>query len=123
MKSKPKLLNPNTLNEYEIGCMMESKYVASYVSYESKTFSSTLLMHDIGGAELTTLIPVCGYSVNAFMPIAIKIVRGILAIHKAGIIHRDIGPHNIIYNPATTALNIIDFDVSSPFKYDVLSFY
>lgn len=57
-------------------------------------------------------------SLTAGMDIALKIARGVVAIHRAGVIHRDIKPDNIILCPAVprqpTAVKIIDFGVARP---------
>src|SRR5258708_20237185 len=55
-------------------------------------------------------------SLTAGLDIALKIARGLVAMHRAGVIHRDIKPDNIILCPPTpgqpTAVNIIDFGVA-----------
>lgn len=39
-------------------------------------------------------------------------------IHSKGIIHRDIKPHNILFNPATNALKIIDLGLAEFYHAD-----
>lgn len=40
-------------------------------------------------------------------------MHGLQDIHKVGVIHRDINPFNIVFNPFTRELNIIDFGIAS----------
>ncbi|CAN1211299.1 histidine kinase [Tumidithrix helvetica PCC 7403] len=48
-----------------------------------------------------------------FLRIAIAIAESIGQIHAAKIVHKDINPSNIVYNPDTGCLKIIDFGISS----------
>ncbi len=43
------------------------------------------------------------------------------AIHAAKIIHKDINPSNIVYNPATEQLKIIDFGLSTRLSREIQS--
>lgn len=41
-------------------------------------------------------------------------MQGLVAIHAAGVIHKDINPHNIVVYPSSPSnLNIIDFSIAS----------
>jgi len=55
-------------------------------------------------------------SLTAGLDIALKIARGLVAMHRAGVIHRDIKPDNVILCPPIpgqpTAIKIIDFGVA-----------
>lgn len=55
-------------------------------------------------------------SLTAGLDIALKVARGLVAMHRAGVIHRDIKPDNIILCPPIagqpTAVKIIDFGVA-----------
>jgi serine/threonine protein kinase/serine/threonine protein phosphatase PrpC len=55
-------------------------------------------------------------SLTAGLDIALKIARGLVAMHRAGVIHRDIKPDNVILCPPTpgqpTTIKIIDFGVA-----------
>jgi serine/threonine protein kinase len=55
-------------------------------------------------------------SLTAGLDIALKIARGLVATHRAGVIHRDIKPDNVILCPPIpgqpTTIKIIDFGVA-----------
>ncbi len=53
------------------------------------------------------------FTLQEFLSIAIKTTESLAAIHTANIIHKDINPSNIVYNPETKQLKIIDFGIST----------
>jgi serine/threonine protein phosphatase PrpC len=58
----------------------------------------------------------CGLSLSAGLDIAQKLARGIAALHRAGVIHRDIKPDNVIILPPVpgqgTGVKLVDFGVA-----------
>ena len=50
-----------------------------------------------------------GISLNDFFTIACKLAGALDKIHEAGIIHGGIKPHNILVNPVTLDIRLIDF--------------
>lgn len=55
-------------------------------------------------------------SLEDFLSIAIQITSILDSVHGQGIIHKDINPNNILFNPETREVTLIDFGLSS--KYD-----
>ncbi|WP_341530570.1 PAS domain S-box protein [Nostoc sp. UHCC 0302] len=53
------------------------------------------------------------FSLPEFLQLAIKIAEILAAIHTANVIHKDINPSNIVLNPVTGQLKIIDFGIST----------
>ena len=52
-------------------------------------------------------------TVKEFLPFAVQIANILGNIHAANIIHKDINPSNIVVNPETKFLKIIDFGIAS----------
>jgi serine/threonine protein kinase len=52
-------------------------------------------------------------SVNEFLPLAIQIADNLGQIHAANIIHKDINPSNLVWEPISKQLKIIDFGIAS----------
>ncbi len=52
-------------------------------------------------------------SLEEFLKIAIATTEALRQIHAANIIHKDINPLNIVFNPKTGQLKIIDFGIST----------
>ena len=46
------------------------------------------------------------------------IADALAEIHGAKVMHKDINPSNILYNPLTKQLKIIDFGISAPLSLE-----
>ncbi|MDB9511227.1 AAA family ATPase, partial [Kamptonema animale CS-326] len=75
----------------------------------------TMVVEDFGGESLDILTQSQTFSLSEFLSIAIQIVPALGEIHAANIIHKDINPSNIVYNPQTGQVKIIDFGISTKF--------
>jgi predicted ATPase/signal transduction histidine kinase/tRNA A-37 threonylcarbamoyl transferase component Bud32 len=91
--------------------------------YSQQDYQRSLLMtlEDFGGESLAKLRQqspesYCPMSLAEFLHLAIKIAEIIGSIHAAKIIHRDINPSNIVMNPATGTVKIIDFGIATRFS-------
>ncbi|MGK7923458.1 MAG: AAA family ATPase [Trichodesmium sp.] len=100
--------------EYEITRSLS--HVDSIVKvYDLQRYKNSLVMllEDFGGQSLKSLLSQRQLSLEEFLTIAIKITESLAIIHRNNIIHKDINSSNIIYNPETGQLKIIDFGISS----------
>src|SRR5262249_44751607 len=52
-------------------------------------------------------------SVDEVLDIALRIVRVLGEVHKRRVIHKDVNPSNIVLNPETHELKLIDFGLST----------
>jgi predicted ATPase/GAF domain-containing protein len=83
--------------------------------------SLVILLEDFGGQSLKLLLPQTQLTLEEFLTIAVKITKGLAVIHTNNIIHKDINPSNIIYNPQTGQLKIIDFGISTRLSQEFLT--
>ena len=112
-------------NEYEITRSIKSP--GTIDAYELKPYRNSLMMEleDFGGESLTRL-KTSGHihlDLNTFLDIAIKVTDILGSIHRQNIIHKDINPSNIVWNPwhvlntkdqeNEPLIKIIDFGVST----------
>ncbi len=75
-----------------------------------------IVVEDFGGSSLNTLNlsrQNRTESLIDFLRIAIQVVEGLGRIHAHQVIHKDINPSNIVFNPQTHQIKFIDFDVAS----------
>lgn len=69
------------------------------------------------GVTLANFIKEWSYNEEQFLKIAISITEVLDKLHSTNVIHLDLNPSNIIYNPVDESVNIIDFGSSSLFKH------
>ncbi|MEG4344098.1 AAA family ATPase [Microcoleus sp. A003_D6] len=83
--------------------------------YDLQKYQNSLVMfvEDFGGESLTIWMQQRQFSLKEFLQIAIATTEILGQIHRANIIHKDINPSNIVYNPKTEQLKIIDFGIST----------
>ncbi|MBB1125631.1 diguanylate cyclase domain-containing protein [Thiospirillum jenense] len=99
--------------EYKLTSSLKLKGVIK--AYGLKKYQRTLVMfiEDFDGESLNKLHTDCPLALDDFLPLAINIASILGRIHHANIIHKDINPANIVNNPATRELKIIDFGIST----------
>ncbi|MEG4485238.1 AAA family ATPase [Microcoleus sp. D2_18a_B4] len=83
--------------------------------YDLQKYQNSLVMfvEDFGGESLTIWMQQPSFTLEEFLQIAIATTEALGQIHRANIIHKDINPSNIVYNPETKQLKIIDFGIST----------
>ncbi|HIK10641.1 MAG TPA: AAA family ATPase [Oscillatoriaceae cyanobacterium M33_DOE_052] len=98
--------------EYEIASSLDSE--CSVKAYEILPLKNTLVMvlEDFGGESLRILMDSQKFTLLGFLGLAIKIAESLGELHARNIIHKDINPSNIVYNPVTGELKIIDFSIA-----------
>ncbi|MEG4294596.1 serine/threonine-protein kinase PknK, partial [Microcoleus sp. C2C3] len=83
--------------------------------YDLQKYQNSLVMfvEDFGGESLTIWMQQRKFTLEEFLLLAIATTEILGQIHSANIIHKDINPSNIVYNPETKQLKIIDFGIST----------
>jgi predicted ATPase/GAF domain-containing protein/anti-anti-sigma regulatory factor/tRNA A-37 threonylcarbamoyl transferase component Bud32 len=79
----------------------------------------SLIMEDTGGIALNLRSNARPLDVKEALHVALSITDTLGAIHRAGVIHMDIKPHNIIVDPVTLDAKIIDFGSATYLSQDV----
>ncbi|MEM8640075.1 MAG: AAA family ATPase [Cyanobacteria bacterium P01_G01_bin.54] len=76
--------------------------------------SYVIVFEDFGGFSLKQWLQEQEeIELQAFFSIAIAITKSLKQVHARNIIHKDINPENIVINPKTQELKIIDFGIST----------
>ncbi|MFB2971205.1 AAA family ATPase [Aerosakkonema sp. BLCC-F183] len=99
--------------EYEITSNLDLEGVIK--AYDLQQYQNTLVMilEDFGGESLKILMSHREFTLSDFFVIAIQVVDILGQIHQQNIIHKDINPSNIVFNPETQKVKIIDFGIST----------
>jgi predicted ATPase/class 3 adenylate cyclase/GAF domain-containing protein/tRNA A-37 threonylcarbamoyl transferase component Bud32 len=99
--------------EYKITHNLNLKGVIKAYSLEKYQNSLVIIFEDFGGESLKILMDNKTFNLKEFLFIAIKTSKILSEIHRCHIIHKDINPSNIVFNPNTKKLKLIDFGISS----------
>lgn len=94
-------------------------------AYRLENWQRTLVMviEDVGGISLRQWLRKHpqGLSIGKFLLLAVKIAGGLGQLHSQNIIHKDINPANIVFNPETEILKIIDLGISTQLSRENLT--
>ncbi|WGV25808.1 PAS domain S-box protein [Halotia branconii] len=106
--------------EYEITRSFNIEGVIKAYSQQDYQRTLVILLEDFGGESLEYwmrqqsdlgLMPL-----SIFLDVAIAIINTLGRIHAANVIHKDINPGNIVFNPNTGVVKIIDFGIATRFS-------
>ncbi|MBD2543701.1 AAA family ATPase [Planktothricoides raciborskii] len=106
---------PGVIKVYEFG---------RFESQKSGVFSDRygMTLEDFGGTALNQLGILGKLSLDKFLKLAIAIVRILEAVHTQEIIHKDINPSNLVLNPNTEEIKLIDFGLATLFSQETATF-
>ena len=100
-------------HEYEISSGLNIDGIVRPYGLQKYGNGLVLVLEDFGGIPLKKIISTHGILAEKFFHIAIQVVSTLAELHRKQIIHKDIKPSNIIYNPETGQVKITDFGIST----------
>ncbi|BAY92901.1 MULTISPECIES: trifunctional serine/threonine-protein kinase/ATP-binding protein/sensor histidine kinase [unclassified Tolypothrix] len=102
-------------NQYTIGKNLNSPLIIQTYSLDAINNGYMLVMEDFGGISLKDYFTKnqSVASVEEFLEIAIALCDTLDILYHERIIHKDIKPSNILINPQTKQVKLIDFSIAS----------
>ena len=110
-------------NQYTIAKNLDLPGIVKPYTLEPYRNGYVLLMEDFGGISLKEWmvmrlrekLPITHYplTITDFLCIAIQIAQTLEGLHRDRVIHKDIKPSNIVINPETQEVRLIDFSIAS----------
>ncbi|OCQ89027.1 histidine kinase [Nostoc sp. MBR 210] len=100
-------------NQYTITTNLNSPLIIQIYSLEIVQNGYMLVMEDFGGISLKNYFANCITSLQEFLPIAVAVCNTLDILYRQRIIHKDIKPSNILINPETKQVKLIDFSIAS----------
>ena len=102
-------------NQYTIAKNLNSPLIIQTYSLEPYRNGYALVMEDFGGISLKEWRRKEGtpISLSEFLPVAIALCDTLNLLYRDRIIHKDIKPANILINPETKQVKLIDFSIAS----------
>jgi predicted ATPase/signal transduction histidine kinase/tRNA A-37 threonylcarbamoyl transferase component Bud32 len=99
-------------NEYELGRTLNGLAVVEPRAFTSYQGLPALELEDFHGSSLDRLArePM---PLGVFLPLGVKVAKAVADIHGRGLIHKDLKPNNILFDPATDEIKIADFCTAS----------
>ncbi|KAB8318675.1 PAS domain S-box protein [Tolypothrix campylonemoides VB511288] len=106
--------------EYEITRSLKEEGVIKAYSQQDYQRTLVILLEDFGGESIERWMRqqanYCPIPLSNFLRLAIDITDILGRIHENGVIHKDINPSNIVLNPNTGVVKIIDFGIATRFN-------
>ncbi|MBE9005117.1 AAA family ATPase [Fortiea sp. LEGE XX443] len=106
-------------NQYTITKNLNLPGIVQPLCLENYRNGYALIMEDFGGISLkdwgrqNKVLQESGVTLKEFFHIAIAIASTLEGLHRSRIIHKDIKPANILINPSTLEIKIIDFSIAT----------
>ncbi|WP_445630176.1 AAA family ATPase [Nostoc sp. DSM 114167] len=101
-------------HEYKISqTLIDIEGIVKSLALENHHNGLALILADFGAESLKKYISDRQLSLTEFLTIAIQLASTLTQLHQAKIIHKDIKPDNIVINPKTGQVKIIDFSIAS----------
>ncbi|MEH2097617.1 ATP-binding protein, partial [Nostoc sp.] len=101
-------------NQYTIAKNLNSPLIVQTYSLELYQNGYALVMEDFGGISLKDWrVRGRRQSLQEFLEIAIALCNTLDVLYRERIIHKDIKPANILINPETKQVKLIDFSIAS----------
>ncbi|MCC5898526.1 MAG: AAA family ATPase [Phormidium sp. BM_Day4_Bin.17] len=109
-------------HEYDVAASLQSPYLMAALDLQQSPTAA--IYEDIGGTSLDRLLsresdlpPQNQLNRPArllnYLEIAIQLAKALRDLHQAKIVHKDIKPSNIVYNPNSGQVQLIDFGIAS----------
>ncbi|MEH2252205.1 AAA family ATPase [Nostoc sp.] len=107
--------------EYEITRSLNLEGVVKAYSQQDYQRTLVILLEDFGGESLEQWMHkrpdiFCPMPLSTFLRFAIALCDILSRVHAANVIHKDINPGNIVLNPDTGVVKIIDFGIATQFN-------
>ncbi len=103
--------------EYEITRSLNIDGVVKVYSQQDYQRTLVIILEDFGGESLAKLVNELEEEVpmplSKFLSLAIEITEILGRMHSSNVIHKDINPSNIVLNPETGIVKLIDFGIAT----------
>jgi|GEM_PF-117296 len=99
--------------EYQVTRNLNLAGVVKAYAFLCEQQLTVIVLEDFGGDSLARLGVAGKLELGEFLHLAIAITQILDQIHASDIIHKDINPSNIVLNPTTKVVKIIDFGIST----------
>lgn len=107
--------------EYRIPQQLNHPGIVKALSLENHQNHFAIILEDFDGVSLKQLLQSDKLSLIACLEIALQLADIIGAVHRQGIIHKDIKPSNIVINRLKQQVKLTDFGIASQLSQEMAS--
>lgn len=100
-------------NQFAISEHIDHPNIIKCYGLEQYGNTYALILEDFNGISLSEYVNEQNLDISNFLPIGIAITKALECLYDNKIIHKDIKPKNILINPQTQQVKLIDFSISS----------
>ena len=99
-------------HEYEIAGALDAAAVVKPYAIDALDGQPALVLEDFGGRSLDQFLD-GPMPLDRFFPLALRVTAALAELHRHHILHKDLKPQNLLYNPDTEEVKISDFGIAS----------
>ena len=99
--------------EYRLTRELAMEGVIKVLALERFDASLAMVLEDFGGESFARLLKGRPVALPLFLDLALRLAETLGRVHRRHVIHKDINPSNIIWNPASAELKLIDFGIAT----------
>ena len=99
--------------EFALGSSLKLPGVVSYLEARETASSVVLVLEDFGARSLAQVMKETRLELPQMLDISIGLSQALSQLHGQQLIHRDISPGNVFYNPRTGTLKLGDLGLAS----------
>ena len=99
--------------EFEMTSALEDDGVIETIALERVGNGLAIVIEDFGGRSLREHLAERSTTLAENLAVGVGVAGALVAVHAGRVMHKDIGPGNILWNPDTGQVKLIDFGIST----------
>src|SRR6266571_3829844 len=104
--------------EYELVKDLDVPGVARAFGLAAAGDRVVLVLEDVGGERLKTLIAAGPIDVRTALRIGVELSGTITALHQRGVLHKDVNPNNVLIDRQAGRTTLVDFSIASRLPFE-----
>lgn len=101
------------VQEHELLRQLGFPGVVQALALEARDGQLFLVLEDAGRESLADILHAGPLDLDRFLALAPELAETLARVHQAGIVHRDVTPFNVVLDPGSGAVTLIDFGMAS----------
>lgn len=106
--------------EYELIQKLDFPGISKGLGFSEFSGGFAIVLEDFGGESLMNHIKNGPLPLRNFLAVAQPLAAILVELHRRDIIHKDIKPDNILVNPGTGEVRLIDFGIAAPITQETV---